>query len=418
MPPAARIVLSHPGLGAFVQQVGRALYEQGLLKSFVTTLVDRPSARWRPWLTGALDTVLKKRTVTEFPTELVRTCAPRELLRLLAREMDWMRGGLTDAVWEWSEHGFDRWVAAHALEDATGVYGFEHACRQTFATARQRGLTCIYEVPAPEAGFVQRVRDEEIAAHPALDSLYERRVRAAYPRRSGRRREEFEMAHLVVASSEFTKSTYQRSGMDISKMCVVPLGAPPVCADQVIVDRQATAGKRPLRFLTVGTATLHKGTHHLLAAWRKFNPGNAAVLQMVGHVDLADAFFQGLGDSVSRQGFVLRSRMTEIYRQADVLVFPSLCDGFGMVVTEALSQGLPVITTPHVGASQMITPGVNGLIVPPGDAVALASALDWCLTHREELAQMNWQAREAAARWQWSDFRGKLMEEISVRIAL
>ena len=414
---ARGVVLSHPGTGMFVQQTGRALYEAGLLKRFVTTLADRPEASWRRWLPGSWDTLLQKRGITEFPTGLIQTFARRELMRLLARGMDRTGGVLTDAVWEWSERGFDRRVATRGLEDATAVYGFEHACRQTFEAARRRGMARIYDVPAPEGAFSQQVREQEIAECPALDSAYQRRLRATHPRHNQQRREEFELADLVIANSEFTKSTYQRSGLDVSKVCVVPLGAPPVCGDEVLIERAAAAGKRPLRFLSVGSFTLHKGSHHLLTAWRKLDPGKRAVLQIAGRVDLPANSFAGLGESVQRLEYVPRTKIMEIYREADVLVFPSLCDGFGMVVTEALSQGLPVITTPSAGASELILSKSNGLIVPSRNSEELATALEWCLTHRAELGQMNWHARETAGRWQWADYRRKLVEEISNRLA-
>ena len=64
------------------------------------------------------------------------------------------------------------------------------------------------------------------------------------------------------------------------------------------------------------------------------------------------------------------------YQKADVLVFPTLCDGFGMVVTEAFAHGLPVITTNRAGAADLVRHGENGLIVPAGDAGALAQALN------------------------------------------
>jgi glycosyltransferase involved in cell wall biosynthesis len=86
-----------------------------------------------------------------------------------------------------------------------------------------------------------------------------------------------------------------------------------------------------------------------------------------------------------------------------------LCDGFGMVVTEAFAHGLPVITTTRAGASDLVRHGENGLIVPAGNARALAEALEWCLTHRIELRAMRRVALETAARWQWRDFRQALV---------
>jgi glycosyltransferase involved in cell wall biosynthesis len=76
-----------------------------------------------------------------------------------------------------------------------------------------------------------------------------------------------------------------------------------------------------------------------------------------------------------------------------------------MVVSEAMSQGLPVITTDWAGVAQFIRPGENGLIVPVRDSEALGNALIWCAEHRTELRDMGMRARETAAQWQWADYR-------------
>ena len=67
-----------------------------------------------------------------------------------------------------------------------------------------------------------------------------------------------------------------------------------------------------------------------------------------------------------------------MFRRAAMLVLPTLCDGFGYVVSEAMANGLPVITTYNAGAAERVDEGRNGFVVPPADALALA------LTHLNE----------------------------------
>jgi glycosyltransferase involved in cell wall biosynthesis len=81
-----------------------------------------------------------------------------------------------------------------------------------------------------------------------------------------------------------------------------------------------------------------------------------------------------------------------------------------MVVTEAWSRGLPVITTDRAGASDLLKTGENGLLIRAGDAQAIAEALDWCLSHRKELRAMRDASLATAQRWQWTDYRRRLAE--------
>jgi glycosyltransferase involved in cell wall biosynthesis len=76
-----------------------------------------------------------------------------------------------------------------------------------------------------------------------------------------------------------------------------------------------------------------------------------------------------------------------------------------MVTTEAMSQGLPVVTTESDGASEVIKSGENGLVIPARNAAALAEAISWCAENRGALHVMAVHARETAASWQWSDYR-------------
>jgi glycosyltransferase involved in cell wall biosynthesis len=94
-------------------------------------------------------------------------------------------------------------------------------------------------------------------------------------------------------------------------------------------------------------------------------------------------------------------------------MFPTLCDGFGMVATEAWSQGVPVITTNRAGCSDMLSHGKNGLLVQAGNADALVEALQWCLDHRSELRAMRVASRDTAAAWQWADYRAAVGARVS-----
>lgn len=411
-PAPARVVLSHPGTGVFVQQVGRALFEAGWLQRFVTTVVDRPTARWRRLasVNAWLDNELRRRTVSGFPDRLAVATPGRELLRLLVRRFD-RTGVSTDRVWEWAEHSFDAWVARHALDGARAVYAYEHAALETFRVAKERGMSCFYDVPAPEHEFAQRVRDQEIAEHPELDSAYQRQTRLCRARRTDRRRREWQAADLIFTSSVFTRSTYAAAGLDVSRVRVIPPGAPPVHPDEEGMNHPRP--DRPARFLFVGAVAIHKGAHHLLAAWRQLKiPKGAATLEIVGDITLPKALLRGCPESVRFVGRVRPEEVFACYRAADALVFPTLCDGFGMVVTEAFSQGVPVITTPRAGAAELVREGVNGFVVPAADPDSLARTLDWCLTHRAELHAMRQTARATAAAWQWSDYRRQLIREI------
>jgi glycosyltransferase involved in cell wall biosynthesis len=83
----------------------------------------------------------------------------------------------------------------------------------------------------------------------------------------------------------------------------------------------------------------------------------------------------GIADRVDFPGWLDKKSVADACRQADVLVLPSHAEGLAMAVLEGLSHGLAVVTTPVGAHSEVIEPELSGLLVPAGDAVALAAAL-------------------------------------------
>jgi glycosyltransferase involved in cell wall biosynthesis len=150
----------------------------------------------------------------------------------------------------------------------------------------------------------------------------------------------------------------------------------------------------------------------LLEAWRQVAPSGAE-LHFYGQMlapegAIADAQRAPGGHGLVFHGSVGPDELRAAYRAASILILPTMCDGFGMVVSEALAHGLPVITTRNAGAADLVTDGASGYILPAGDVEGLARTLQWCLDHPRELARMRVAAWHAAARWTWHHFRREL----------
>jgi glycosyltransferase involved in cell wall biosynthesis len=135
------------------------------------------------------------------------------------------------------------------------------------------------------------------------------------------------------------------------------------------------------RYLFVGRFIESKGIDVLLAAFRRLERGE---LWLAGDGPLR-SFVEGeaKGDPRIRVlGYADEESLPDLYRQADILVVPSLFEAWGLVVHEGLAYGLPVIATDQVGAAEdLVDPGVNGYVVPAGEhevlAGAMRSAAEW-----------------------------------------
>jgi glycosyltransferase involved in cell wall biosynthesis len=184
-----------------------------------------------------------------------------------------------------------------------------------------------------------------------------------------------------------------RNGVADTQIAVIPHGVPE--KERLPL---AAAGARPLRFLSVGRINRVKGVHVLAAA--------VAQLAAAGHAFEITVAGRAVGkaeerylDSILRtqlpqapiafRGHLAHDVVYDALADCDVLVLPTICvEAFGLTVAEALSVGRPVIATRCGGPEDMVTDGVNGLLVPPNDAAALAAAMTRLIEHPDELAQM------------------------------
>lgn len=193
------------------------------------------------------------------------------------------------------------------------------------------------------------------------------------PRVIAKEESEYEAADRLIVPSEFARKTYLSQGVPEGKICKIPYG--------VQLDRFVPKEVPPsddFLVLYVGAVSIRKGFLHLLDAFRKFRHPRKRMI-VVGSVDQAlRPMIAKLGvGGVTFQSYIPNDQLPELYRRASACVLPSMEDGFGMVVSEALACGCPVIASENVGGSELITHGQNGFVIPAGDAVAIVQSLEW-----------------------------------------
>ncbi len=200
----------------------------------------------------------------------------------------------------------------------------------------------------------------------------------------------------VIVTSAFTARELDAYGVPSSRIHVVEPGVDPAPL--------ADADQDPPRLLCVASLTPRKGHRVLvdaLAALRDLDWSCTLVGSRTrdsAHATriLAAIAAEDLAGRIASAGELPPSRLTEQYLQADLFVLPSLYEGYGMVVSEAIAHGLPVLTTTG-GALPDTLPDEAGRLVPPGDAGALATALRALLQDRNARFALRDGARRARA---------------------
>jgi glycosyltransferase involved in cell wall biosynthesis len=204
-----------------------------------------------------------------------------------------------------------------------------------------------------------------------------------------RRKQEWAVADLVMVNSEWTRQALMKQGVNESKLVVVSLAyeAPPVEGFNSGLRSQVSSftKEKPLRVLFLGQVILRKGIQYLIEAAR-FLEKESIHFDVVGPIAISDEAVALAPPNMTFHGPVSRDRTDEFYRAADLFVLPTLSDGFALTQLEAMAYGLPVIATPNCG--EVVSDGVDGLIVPASDAIALAEAFQLLLQDPAKLEAM------------------------------
>jgi glycosyltransferase involved in cell wall biosynthesis len=215
-----------------------------------------------------------------------------------------------------------------------------------------------------------------------------------------------ERADLVLCPSEATRRDCIRAGIAVDKLRVVPWGVDvPASTTPDAVDRTVAAhGLRNGKFvLFVGTVEPRKNLRTLVEAYRRVREELDVDLALVGpagwNEDL-DALLRPVREHVRLLGYVPRAELDALYAGAAVFCYPSLLEGFGMPVLEAMAAGAVVVTSAGTATEEVA--GDAGLLVDPLDAEALAVALARACTDPSLAATLRARARARAATFTWA----------------
>jgi phosphatidylinositol alpha-mannosyltransferase len=222
--------------------------------------------------------------------------------------------------------------------------------------------------------------------------------------------------HARVAVSEAAAWTARR--FFGGRYRIVPNGVrlPPLQAD---LDDAAVGADRPLRILFIGQAVERKGLPVLLKAFEALREHVPATLTLVGASpeQVEPLLLDSRG--VSALGKVSEEQKAAALDQADVLCAPSLRgESFGMVLTEAFAARTPVVASNITGYRDVVRDGVDGVLVPPGDPIALAEALRAIALDPQRRTSMAAQARLRGQRFAWPQVAAEVLEIYEQAIAV
>jgi glycosyltransferase involved in cell wall biosynthesis len=408
-----KVVLSHPTGNEFVRALIAALSRQGMLTEFDTTVAADPSSAWLKLLPGKVKQDLLRRSYP-IPSEEIRSYPIRELGRMIMPRMGIKSAVKHETGWASVDavyRNLDKKVAerlAHLSRNnkPDAIYAYEDGAVQSFKQAKQAGIKCIYDLPigywraARELLGAERERWPDWAA--TLTGFKDSEAKLQ------RKDEEIRLADNIFVASSFTAKTLDYFPGQLPPVSVIPYAFPPVVKERYYADVTAA---RPLKLLFVGGLSQRKGIADVFTAVQSF--GSKVELTVVGSKVVDNCAV--LNEALTKHRYIPslpHEGVLKLMHEHDVLLFPSLFEGFGLVITEAMAQGTPVITTDRTAGPDIITNEENGWLIGAGSTQKLQDAIEKLLVKPALIESAGRAAMATAQKRPWPVYGQQLVDAI------
>ena len=304
------------------------------------------------------------------------------------------RSALTDGLYESMRRSISSASVAN-LGSPAAVVAYAGFAEPAFEWAKRNRARRLLNYPIAHHRYHLALRNEEAALVPAFACTWPELV-GFTPQYMAELDAEIQAADSVVVGSGFCARTFVECGVNAAKVHVIPYGVDlGIFAPSQVDARQAEFG-----VIYAGQFSQRKGMSYLLEGYRRF-AGTGTTLTLVGKTMGSMAPLEPFASWFRHVPHLTRQDLAAEYCRHDVFVFPTLLEGMGLVVAEAMACGLPVITTAN-GPDELVRDGIDGFIVPQRDPNAIAEKLELLRADPELRRKMGASAARRAHEFTWS----------------
>jgi starch synthase len=277
-------------------------------------------------------------------------------------------------------------LASKYVPPSSIFHGWVVVCLACLRAAKRRGAMTMVQNPAVHLLHWQR----EVMTECDRFAINPRDCDAILPASLiHRAQREYDQCDRIVVLSQVARQSFEQFGF-ANKVVVVLPGV-----DHTFFSPPARPAPPPLfRVCYAGRIELAKGVPYLLQAWKRLRLPRAELL-LAGEImpEITSLLRSCADDCIKPLGNLPLEKVAECYRDSSLFVFPSVNEGFGLVLLEAMACGIPVVATDKSGAQDCVTEGQDGFVVPARNSDALAEAILWCYQHQDQTMAMGKAAR-------------------------
>jgi glycosyltransferase involved in cell wall biosynthesis len=416
----SKIIVAHPGRQHSFR-LAEALERHGMLFKYVTTVYDSSNSFWmkltKLFIRGDdLNRANKRKISNVNDSKIIQFCELLGLILLLVYRFDKSQR-FSRAFSKFVSYCFQRKLANYIIKNKIGIvisYDCNSSILFDILKAKAPNVIRIIDDAHPNRNYLYKVYNDILdtagdfaKTYQVCGYLTDKKCAETYG-------EEARKANFHIVASNFSMKSVLYNGFKENQIILAPYGVSNSSFKPV--EKNYTHG---LNVLFVGEVNQRKGIAQILESARqlKIDGNNDIEFNIVGGgSSLCSELYEPYKKIVHLRGRVSFEDLQKYYGLSHIFVFPSVGEGFGLVILEALSAGLPVIASRNCGGPDIIQDGYNGFLIDAGSTEQLKEKILWFQNHMEELPQMSRNAVQSVSNMTWEHYGDNLVKQLKTKI--
>jgi glycosyltransferase involved in cell wall biosynthesis len=395
-----KILVAHPNSNQNNRNLLLALEKKNALFKFITTVNFKTNKFYYAFVPKKIKYFLSKRDFTNITNKIYTKPIFQTVINYIEKKILKQKNFINNY------RSIDQLCAKFLkknLNKIDAVYCYEDSALETFKIAKQNKIKCIYELPAAywaeknqiytsEQKKIKFDYSEKFLTHSSLEGKI--------------KDEELKLADLIIVPSNFVKNTLLKTRFKKKKIVVVPYGF-----NNSFKRKKWTVNPtKRIKILFAGNLSIKKGIHYLVSAIKKVNFKRKIVdLTIVGKGQYESYLLKNF-KNISFKSSLHHKELINLMRKNDIFILPSLCEGFGLVLTEAMSSGMVVVSTKKTILSELNFNKNDKILIKSNFEKEIIKIIKNLTNNRKLLKKIGLNAIKTSKKYSWKDYQIKIAD--------
>ena len=409
-----KVIVAHPGRQHSFR-VAKALKDAGLLYKYATTVYNKDSSLLMRFVKLFLGKdnyarAQRRKCPSLVDEDVIQFCELEGLLLLALIRLD-KSSVLSKAYNEYISKKFQRKLAKYIIKehvDAVISYDTNSDVLFSILDKQAPNVLRIIDHAAPNRHYMYKCYHQNWGACGKFVNTLQVYKYLINESVSEKYIKEILLAQYHIVASSFSRDAVVYEGVNNKSVYIIPYGVD----DSFFVESERNYSSELIKVLFIGKINQQKGIAQVLEA-AKFINSKSVEFEIVGPgIEFCSELYEPYKEFVTFRGFMLHEALFNSLRGSHIFVFPTMGEGFGLVLLEAMAAGLVPITTRNCGGADIVENGVNGFLVEVGDTSAIVEIIIWCKEHPNELDKMSHKAVDTARKYTWDRYEKEIVNMV------